>query len=558
MSKMHVSRRDFLSLMGVGAAALTARGMHLDRAFAELEGSPHSIHPFNKLFIKPSLQSTVPDIEINMHAITTAVPILPGTPTQVMSYRASLVKGDSSNLIGLPDNYLGPIIRARQGQRLKVNFTNDLPEDTTVHFHGPCIPSNMGGHPHGTDVVHPGKTFVYEFDVLDRASPFWFHPHPDLRTAFQVYYGLAGLYFISDKLEAQVGLDSGEYDVPLVIQDRTFDANNQFVYLSNSMGMMGMMGMMQGFLGDRILVNGKPDYIQSLAPGTYRLRLYNGSNARTYRLAWQDGTPLLVLGTDGGLLPKLVQRNYVMLAPAERVDLWVDFTGKPEGTELMMQSLGFQTGMGMMGGGMMGGGMGGGMGRGMGGMMSGSTSLPQGAAFPVFKVRIQGAKKAPLTLPKDLAGAAPYQLKDAVNISSPRTIVLGMQHMVWTLNGRVFNMDEVASDEYLPFDKLEVWEFVNNTMIAHPMHIHNVQFNIIERQSAMSAYGGYQTVRAGFIDDGWKDTVLVLPGERVRLLVKFLTYNGMYMYHCHILEHEVMGMMRNLMVGEGTMDMTMP
>jgi len=279
------------------------------------------------------------------------------------------------------------------------------------------------------------------------------------------------------------------------------------------------------------------------------------------------------LGTDGGFLPKPVQRNYVMLAPAERVDLWVDFTGKPEGTELMMQSLEFQTGMGMMGGGMMGGGMmgggmmgggmmgggmGRGMGRGMGGMMSASTILPQGAAFPVFKVRIEGAKKAPLTLPKDLAGAAPYQLKDAVNMSSPRTIILAMQHMVWTLNGRVFNMDEVASDEYLPFDKLEVWEFVNQTMIAHPMHIHNVQFNIIERQSAMSAYGSYQTVRAGFIDDGWKDTVLVLPGERVRLLVKFLTYSGMYMYHCHILEHEVMGMMRNLMVGDGTMDMTMP
>jgi FtsP/CotA-like multicopper oxidase with cupredoxin domain len=143
-----------------------------------------------------------------------------------------------------------------------------------------------------------------------------------------------------------------------------------------------------------------------------------------------------------------------------------------------------------------------------------------------------------------------------------------MQHMVFTVNGRVFVMDEIAQDEYIPFEKLEVWEFVNNTMIAHPMHIHNVQLNIIERQTGaagmmgmmgMAGSGDYQTIKAGFVDEGWKDTVLVMPGERVRLLVKFTTYSGMYMYHCHILEHEVMGMMRNLMVGEGTMEgMNMP
>ncbi|OGO66322.1 MAG: hypothetical protein A2030_08870 [Chloroflexi bacterium RBG_19FT_COMBO_50_10] len=563
MSAKHVSRRDFLGIVGLGAATLAAKGMRVDQVFPGLDDVPLSVHPLNKPFLKPSAQQTsaVPDVEINMRATPTFAPILPGTPTQVLSYQSTLVKGKPSNLIALPDNYLGPIIRVHQGQRLRVNFTNALPEDTTVHFHGPCIPSNMGGHPHGVDVVHPGGTFIYEFDILDRASPFWFHPHPDMRTAFQVYYGLAGLCLISDDVEAQAGLDTGEYDIPLVIQDRTFDSNNQFVYLS---GGMGMMGMMQGFLGNRILVNGKPDYVQSVAPGTYRLRLYNGSNARNYRLAWQDGTPLMVLGTDGGLLPKPVQRNYVMLAPAERIDLWVDFTGKREGTELVMQSLPFPAGMGgMMGGGMMGGGMGGRMGGsmmggGMGGMMAGNTMMPQGAAFNVFKVRIEGAKKQPLTLPKTLVGTPQYQLRDAVNINSPRTINLGMQRMVWTLNGRVFEMEAIADDEYIPFDTLEVWDFVNYTMIAHPMHIHNIQFNIIERQSSMSGSSDYQTIRSGFVDEGWKDTVLVLPGERVRLLVKFLTYSGMYMYHCHILEHEVMGMMRNLMVGEGTHSMDMP
>ena len=181
-------------------------------------------------------------------------------------------------------------------------------------------------------------------------------------------------------------------------------------------------------------------------------------------------------------------------------------------------------------------------------MMAGQSMLPQGAAFPVFKIRIQGSKKAPLVLPKSMVGATPYQLKDAVNVNTPRTIYLGMQHMLWTLNGRVFEMDEVAEDEYLPFDQLEVWDFVNLTMIAHPMHVHNVQFNIVERKSNMSGSSDYQTVKAGFVDDGWKDTVLVLPGERVQVLVKFEHYPGLYLYHCHNLEHEDSGMMRNFRI----------
>ena len=281
------------------------------------------------------------------------------------------------------------------------------------------------------------------------------------------------------------------------------------------------------------------------------------------------------------------RRSYLTLGPAERVDIWVDLSGKSEGSELVMQSLPFQAGMmggmmgggmmggsmmgggmmgggmnggGMMGGGMMGGGMmnGGTMSGSMGNMAAGQTMLAQGAAFNVFKVRIQGARKPSLTLPSTLVGMPPYRLQDAVNVSSPRTIYLRMQHMIWTLNGRVFEINSIAPDEYLPFEQLEVWDFINQSMIAHPMHIHNVQFNVIDRQSTMSASADYQTMRAGFVDDGWKDTVLVMPGERVRLLVKFLTYSGMFMYHCHILEHESMGMMRNLMVGNDSGSMDMP
>ncbi len=506
-------------------------------------------------------------LELDLRAAVSQAVVLPGSKTAVLSYQPKVIRGDPASVISLPDNYLGPIIRLRKGQHLKINFTNALSEPTTIHAHGPCIPSDMAGHPHGADLVQPGSKFVYEYDILDNAAPYWFHPHPHQRIGVQVYYGLAGLMFITDDVEAKAGLDTGEYDLPLVIQDRIIDADNQFVFqpapMSGSMGGGGMMGgMMAGFMGNRILVNGKPENVLTIQPGAYRLRLYNGSNARAYKLAWQNGDSLSVIGTDGGLLPKPVQRKYVMLAPGERVDLWADFSALPEGSQMVMQSLPFQFGMGMMGGGMMGGGMmGGGMmggagmrssvyGVGNGRRITGPAILPLGASFTVFKLLIQGAKKPAFSLPPDLAGAAPYRLEDATNAGSPRTIYLGMRSMMtFTLNGRVFEMDAVAEDEKIPFEKLEVWEFVNQSMAAHPMHIHNLQFNVIGRQSMMGAFSGDQ-VSEGFVDDGWKDTVLVRPGERVRLLVKFNTYQGMFMYHCHILDHEDMGMMRNLMVGD--------
>jgi blue copper oxidase len=560
MGTKRLSRREFLRLTSIGAAALLTNGIAPHSALAMTGDAALSM-------AGAAARAAGGLLELDLRAAVSQAQVLPGSKTAVLSYQPKVVQGDPASVISLPGNYLGPIIRVRQGQRLKINFTNNLSEPTTIHTHGPCIPSNMSGHPHPTDIVDPGKKFVYEFDILDGAAPYWFHPHPHMRVGIQVYYGLAGLLLVTDAVEAKAGLDSGEHDLPLVIQDRIIDADNQFVFQTgmmgggmNSGGMMG--GMMAGFMGTRILVNGKPENVLSVQPGAYRLRLYNGSNARIYKLAWQNGAALTVIGSDGGLLPKPVQRKYVMLAPGERLDLWADFSSLPEGTELVMQSLPFQFGMGMMGGGRMGTA---GINRGMiggasysgamnagtfGRRITGPSILPLGANFNVFKLRIQGAKKPAFSLPPDLGGTAPYRLQDAVNANSPRTIYLGMRSMMnFTLNGRVFEMEAVADDEKIPFEKLEVWDFVNQTMVAHPMHIHNVQFNVIGRQSLMGAFSGDQTSE-GFVDDGWKDTVLVRPGERVRLLVKFNTYQGMYMYHCHILDHEDMGMMRNLEVGD--------
>ena len=157
-----------------------------------------------------------------------------------------------------------------------------------------------------------------------------------MRTGPQAYYGLAGLFIVTDEEEQSADLPSGDYDLPLVLQDRTFDADNQLVYASG-----GMMDNMMGFLGNQMVVNGRVDQTLSVATRPYRLRLLNGSNSRIYKLAWSDNTPITVIATDGGLLAQPVERPYVMLAPGQRLELWVDFGRYSLGSEPILQSLPF-------------------------------------------------------------------------------------------------------------------------------------------------------------------------------------------------------------------------
>ena len=507
------------------------------------------------------------DVELRLRAVGDQVAILPGARTPVWTYRTDLVKGDAASLQTVPGSYLGPIIRVRKGAKVRVRFSNELPEPSTIHWHGLLVPERMDGHPR--DAVAPRGSYVYEFPVLNRAGTYWFHPHPHTRTGGQVYRGLAGLFIVSDEEEATLDLPSGEYDVPLVLQDPTFDAKNQLVYQAGGMGGMmggghmmmgrsggmgsqggmggmgGMMDRVMGFLGDRILVNGRPDVVLPVVTRAYRLRLLNGSNSRVYKLGWHDGSPLTVIATDGGLLAKPAQRPYVMLGPAERVELWADFSRLGAGGERTLQSLAYSGAEGdeMMGGQ-----------GGMGGMMGGGRALPNGVAFPVLRARVAREERETRTLPAVLAALPRYRLGDAVNGHAPRRFGLTMRRMNWLINGRAFEMDQVASDETVKWNTTEAWEFVNernpgemmeqNGMV-HPIHIHGVQFRVIERQVLPELKAGWDTVKDGYVDDGWKDTFLIMPGERVTVLMRFQHHPGVFLYHCHNLEHEDMGMMRN-------------
>lgn len=501
-----------------GGAALTAAGC-----------GPATAPPLSDLAARPEPGSGGVALDVALQATYAEVSILTGPATRVATYQATVLAGDSAGVSALPSSYLGPIIRARKGERLRVRLKNGLSEPTIIHWHGLHVPADMDGHPRSA--IGPGQEYIYEFDVTNRAGTYWFHPHPHGRTGRQVYQGLAGLLLVSDDEEDGITLPSGNHDIPLVLQDRVFSADNQFVYAAGGM-MMGMMGS-DGVLGNQILVNGHPSFTLSVATRAYRLRLLNGSNSRVYKLSWGDGTPLWVIATDGGLLEAPVQRDYVMLAPGERIELWGDFSQRPVDSEMSLQSLPFSGGD-----------------LGMGGM--GNGLLPNGAAFEVMRVRIERQEQESLMLPERLSTIVRYRVEDAVNVSSPRVFTASFGGMMrWLLNGRTFEMEQVAANEVVQLGALETWELVNTIGVMemmHPIHIHGVQFQITDRTVLSSRAAGWETVRYGYVDEGWKDTVLLMPGERIKLTLRFSDYAGLYLYHCHNLEHEDQGMMRNYLV----------
>ncbi len=509
--KIQLNRRDFLSTAGKGAAVLFGSGFGVSNTFANADG----FHP---------------DLDIALRATSAEIPIFPGDPTQVYQYKGRIIRGGSDALQNVEGGYLGPIIRAKKGQKVRIRFKNNIPEETIVHWHGLHVPSAMDGHPR--DVIKPGRRFLYEYEVKNRAGTYWYHPHPHGHTGPQVNRGLAGFFLVSDDEEAGIPLPQGEHDIPLVIQDRTFDLNNQFIYPHDHD--LNQMEPGFGFIGNTILVNGRPDFKLPVATKVYRLRLLNGSNSRIYKLAWDNGKPLVIIGTDGGMLGKPVTRNYVLLAPGERLELWADFSSYPVGTQLSLRSLPFDTGM--MGGGP------------HWNEYGPYIHMPLGSPHSVFRVQVVRSEKESLVLPKTLTNIKRYNPTDAHNFYNPRTFRLSARHMSWTINGRTFQMEKVAGDEVVKLNSLEVWEFINDggsghmgrgMSMPHPMHLHGPQFQVIERRVV---------VHRGYVDNGWKDTVLLMPGERVKVLVKFEDYSGLFLYHCHNLEHEDMGMMRNYLV----------
>jgi FtsP/CotA-like multicopper oxidase with cupredoxin domain len=473
-----------------------------------------------------------PDLELELVANVDEALILPGVPTRVWRFDGRVLHGDRGALRFLPGSGTIPVIRARRGQKVRIHFVNRLPEESIVHWHGLHIPQRMDGHP--MYAVGTGKRYVYEFAVDNRAGTYWFHPHPHERTGFQVYHGLAGFLLVGDEEEDAVRLPSGEHDLPLIIQDRTFDALNRLVYLGR-----GMMDRMMGFLGERVLVNGSPDFEHRVERTAYRLRLLNGSNSTLYRLRLSSGEPFALIGTDGGLLERPIARKALTLAVGERADVWLDFGARRPGDQVALIAESYSPTLSAVTH-----------------LQSGPAPVQGGRAIARFRVADGAARKS--ALPRRLSSFPPLAVEDAVNRDRPRRIQLSMMRGRVMLNGRSFDdMHGVADDEKVRLDTTEVWELANDAsfgmLMAHPVHVHNLQFKVLDRTGAATSNSAHAGLRAGFTDEGLKDVVLVMPGERVKVLMKFEDHTGLYLYHCHILEHEDLGMMRNYLV-EGARD----
>jgi FtsP/CotA-like multicopper oxidase with cupredoxin domain len=640
------SRRKFLYQTGAGMAAL-AGIPGLAHAMADMQNMP-------KRAPNRASPSFKPDVEIEMVAQKAAVQILSGQKTRVLRYAGRVLNGPKDAVVDIPGSYLGPILNFEKGQKVRIFLKNNMDEPNIIHWHGMHVPAIMDGHP--MDAISNGETFVFEYEVVNRAGAHIYHPHTHESTASQVYFGMAGAILVRDEEENKLGLPSGEYEIPVIIQDRSFDDQNQLVYVRMP------MERMTGFHGDTVLVNGKPDVQFDVSSRAYRLRLVNASNARIYKLGWDDGTPLTIIGVDGGLLAKPETRPYLMLAPGERADVWADFIGRKEGTELTMRSLPFSgvlPGMAERMLGRMGGGRGrGGMGMGMmgGGMMHemGLMKLPVGSDYPIFKIRVANAVSDSPRLPTTLSKPPHYTLDDVANPKKPLPIGISEGHMAMLLNGRPYKANDFLPNERVPLDTLQLMEIFHahggegghggggaknageeagehqaeNNMqdqghggmgmgmmgggmmggrgghgmgggmmggmghgmmggmgghrmddddmeneggmsmmgggmmgggmggmgmmmsMAHPIHLHGQQFQILSRTSPAHGDEGesYATVGEGFVDSGLKDTVLVMPGERVRIIKPFQDYKGVFMFHCHNLEHEDMGMMREFLI----------
>ena len=378
-------------------------------------------------------------------------------------------------------------------------------------------------------------SYTIEFTVRNRAGTYLYHPHPHRITGWQTYHGLAGLLIVRDPREQEMGLPAPEHELSLVLQDRRIGTDNQLVFKRM------MMDDMNGVLGDRVLVNGVDDAAFKVAPRAYRLRIANVSNARIFKLGWSDGRPLRVIGSDGGLFDRaegVQQLPYVTLFPFERVEILEDFGARRDGAEIALVSQAFE-GMDMMGSMMGGDGM---MGRMMGGgMMRGMMGSSQGAELHVARFTV-----APGPRVRAQALALPEEEPRITDRSHELSTQLAFRHMRGLLNGRRFDSDDMtalADDEQLPAGKASVWTFSNDgagMAMPHPMHIHGVQFRIIER----SARGIPADLREGMLSTGFKDTFGIFAGEQVRVLIA-PQIAGLFMYHCHNLEHEDGGMMRN-------------
>jgi bilirubin oxidase len=462
----------------------------------------------NKLVIPPLLEPKIENgekvFDIKIQEGETA--IFSGKPTKTFGFNGSI---------------LGPTIRANTGDKVRMNVINSLDEATTVHWHGMHLPASMDGGPH--QIIAKDETWKPYWTITNQAATLWYHPHMMGVTGRQVYNGLAGFFIIDDENVESLNLpkDYGVDDIPLVVQDRKFNTDNQLVYDHSHM----IHEITAGMLGNIILVNGTYAPYLEVPAKLVRLRVLNGSNARRYNFGFSNNYKFYQIASDGGLLPAPVEKTRMQLSPGERAEILVDLTNLKEPLTLMSYPVvgdpnkvrDFALGA-----------------------IVGATDNNQ--QFKILELRpASPASKRDEPQSGEFAKQEIPQVLNKINrldeasVSKTRVITLDTA----AINGK--KMDSSRIDDIVTKGDVEIWNVRNESPIHHPFHIHGVQFLVLERNGQKPPPG----------EEGWKDTVSLNPEELVRLIMQFNDYsdpNLPYMYHCHNLEHEDMGMMAQFVV----------
>lgn len=482
---MSPTRRTFLGLSGAAAVTAVLAAVGSDWFTGNGTGSHGALLPSRVPLPEPFTTAlpipreiTPTDGVVDLVARRSAVEVLPGRTTEILGYDGT---------------FPGPTIRARAGEPLRVRLRNELDLDTVLHLHGGVTPPEHDGYP--TDFVVPGTVRDYDYPLGQRAAPLWYHDHAMDFTGPNVYAGLAGMALLTDDEEEALGLPSGERDLPLVICDRSFDADGAFAYplIDPSRGRPGVeLRYHGGLLGDCVLVNGAPWPVLEVDAARYRFRLLNASNARRYELALDQGATFTQVGTDLGLLEKPWVRSTLPLAGAERADVVVDFSDLPVGTEVTM-----------------------------------TNRLDGGGPGQVMRFRVVRTASDDSRVPDRLSTIERLD-PGAVAVTRDLHFALGptggAHHGggMWNVNGITFHDGDVFTSR---LGTLERWRLT--TDVHHPIHAHLVGFQV-EGPDGTPA---------------WKDTVDLRPGDAREVLVPIEGYRGQYVLHCHNLEHEDMMMM---------------
>jgi len=452
----------------------------------------------------------------------------------------SFLTDTTTPTLGINGDFLGPTLRFTKGEAVSIRIQNQTGEPTSLHWHGFHLPAKEDGGPY--QQIENGGSWNPGFTVLQNAGTYWYHSHLLHNSGEQVYRGLAGMILVEDKVTDEAGqplnLPSsyGVDDIPLIVQDRKFNTDGSFRYMAD------YEDSVTGMQGDTILVNGTIAPVFSPTTQLVRFRLLNAANARTFSFAFSDNRIFHQVASDGGLLEQPVALTELVLAPAERAEIVVDFS---DGRDVTFLSLAKQPNF-----------------PDFQGALSEMMRKLNTEGFDILAIRPQANLDNSGQLPEFLTSITKLREADAINT---RTIRLSMGFGTrsgddagpgrgarnglgggygggnFSINGR--KMASSYINARIPIDTTEILEINNNSPMMHPFHIHNGQFQVLDR-------GGNPPP---LNEQGWKDTIRVESGENLRLIMRFEDFadsESPYMYHCHILEHEDLGMMGQFLVVE--------